>query len=72
MNADFAGAVRLDPEDARAFYDRGYADERMGQPAGAVTGHKTGVELDPDYQNPGETPAGLGVPGYKLRRLPLG
>lgn len=64
MNADFAGAVRLDPEDARAFNDRGYADERMGQPAGAVTGHKTGIELDPDHQDPGKTLWRPGVPGY--------
>jgi len=56
--ADFANAeavssfnqmIRLDPDEARAYYYRGIAYARLGEPQMAHSSFSTAVQLDPDH-----------------------
>jgi tetratricopeptide (TPR) repeat protein len=44
--ADQSEAIRLDPRDADAFYNRGYTYSHKGDHERAVTDYTAGIELD--------------------------
>ena len=46
--ADFDTAIRLKPDYAAAYYNRGYAKDELGQYAAAIADYDTAIRLKPD------------------------
>ncbi|MDA9968356.1 tetratricopeptide repeat protein [Salibacteraceae bacterium] len=64
--ADFTTAIRLDPDDASAYYNRGLAYDDLGEYKSAIADYTTAIRLDPDfasaYYNRGIAKENAGLP----------
>ena len=49
--ADYTKAIRLGPDNARAYYSRGIAKGKLGQHFAAIADYDTAIQLKPDYAN---------------------
>src|SRR5205085_1454398 len=58
--AAFKEAVRLNPNDATAHNNLGFALKRKGDPGGAFVAYRKAARLDPKYTTPLSNLAGLG------------
>ena len=61
--ADFDTAIRLEPDYALAYYNRGVAKRKLGQLNAAIADYDTAIQLKPDlaeaYYNRGQAKARL-------------
>ena len=47
--ADYDIAIRLNPDDADAYYNRGVAKGKLGQHFAAIADYDIAIRLNPDY-----------------------
>jgi tetratricopeptide (TPR) repeat protein len=47
--ADFDRAIQLNPNDARAYNDRGMARSKLGDNRGAIADYNEAVRINPNY-----------------------
>ena len=47
--ADYTQVLRLRPNDAEAYYNRGYAKENLGQYEAAIADYDQALQIKPDY-----------------------
>ena len=55
--ADFDTAIRLKPDDPKAYYNRGFAKENLGHSDAASADYETAIRLKPNYDETGNNRA---------------